>query len=298
MPGVELIGVPSSAGAHGPGQEQAPAALRAAGLVERLRARGLDVVDAGDLSRVTFSPDPEHPQQQSLGRVVEVAREVADRVDGAAARRRWPLVLGGDCTLSLGVMAGLLRHHPRLGVAYFDGDLDLNTPETTPSGIFDGMVLAHALGRGAPALAGIGPRTPMLDEEDVVLFGYDTAAGSIDPPELAALERSRLARHPLESLRADPAAAARQARAQLESRCPVFLVHFDVDVTDCPAADVPHASGLDVTAAFAALRVFLEAPACAGLAVTELNPQRDRTGTQSARISEALAEALSVRAGS
>jgi len=58
MPGLELIGVPSSAGAHGPGQERGPAALRAAGLLERLRAGGLDVADAGDLACVTFTPDP------------------------------------------------------------------------------------------------------------------------------------------------------------------------------------------------------------------------------------------------
>ena len=177
MAGLALIGVPSSAGARQTGQEGAPAALRAAGLLGRLREKGLDVADLGDLPSVSFRPDPEHPRQQNLALVVDVARQAADRVDQALASRRLPLVLGGDCSLTLGVIAGLLRHQPRLGLLYFDGDVDLNTPETTRSGVFDGMVMAHVLGRGAPQLAEIGPRRPLLSEEDIALFGYDAESG-------------------------------------------------------------------------------------------------------------------------
>ncbi|MEE9591974.1 MAG: arginase family protein, partial [Thermoplasmata archaeon] len=173
LPHLALIGVPSSAGARRRGQEGAPAALRAAGLLERLREEGLDVADLGDLPSVSFRPDTEHPRQQNLALVVGVARQVADRVDQALAGQRLPLVLGGDCSLSLGVIAALLRNPLRLGLLYFDGDLDLNTPETTPSGVFDGMVMAHILGRGTPQLAGIGPRRPLLSEEDIALFGYN-----------------------------------------------------------------------------------------------------------------------------
>src|SRR5437899_3304535 len=102
MPGVALIGVPSSAGARRTGQEGAPTALRTAGLLERLRAKEVDVVDLGDLASVSFRPDPEHPRQQNVALVVDVARQVADRVDRALASRRLLLVLGGDCSLSLG----------------------------------------------------------------------------------------------------------------------------------------------------------------------------------------------------
>ena len=63
MPRLALIGVPSSAGGRRTGQEGAPAAFRAAGLLERLRERGLDVADLGDLPPVSFRPDPEHPQR-------------------------------------------------------------------------------------------------------------------------------------------------------------------------------------------------------------------------------------------
>ena len=295
LPRLALIGVPSSAGARREGQEEAPAAFRAAGLLERLRAKGLDVVDLGDLPPVSFRPDPEHPRQQNATLVVDVARRAADCVDRALASRRLPLVLGGDCSLSLGVIAGLLRHHLRLGLLYFDGDVDLNTPETTPSGAFDGMVMTHILGRGVAQLAGIGPRRPLLSEEEIILFGYKMEAGGIDPPEVEALERSRMSRYPLARVRADAAAAARDALLRLESRSDAFLVHFDVDVMDLPAADVPHPGGLDAESTFAALSIFLAAPKCAAVVVTELNPTLDPDCSQTAFLVDGLVEALGAR---
>jgi arginase len=68
-------------------------------------------------------------------------------------------------------MASLLREGSSLGLAYVDGDLDLNTPETTPSGVFDGMVTTHLLGRGVRELAGIGRRYPLLQESHLLYFG-------------------------------------------------------------------------------------------------------------------------------
>lgn len=292
MPRVAVIGVPSSAGGRRTGQEGAPAAFRAAGLLERLRAKGLDVADLGDLPSVSFRPDPEHPRQQNLALVAEVARQAADRVDQALASRRLPLVLGGDCSLSLGVIAGLLRHHLRLGLLYFDGDVDLNTPETTESGIFDGMVLAHVLGRGAAELTEIGPRLPLLAEEDIVLFGYDEESGWIDAAELEVLESSRMSKYPLARVRADATAAAGDALLHLENRTDAILLHFDVDVMDFPAVDVPHPHGLDAASAFAALGVFAAAPTCAAVVVTELNAELDPDGSHAEHVVDGLADAL------
>lgn len=293
-----IIGVPSSAGGRRTGQEGAPAAFRTAGLLERLQSKGLDVTDLGDLPAVSFRPDPEHPRQQNLALVVDVARQVADRVDQALESGRVPLVLGGDCSLSLGVVSGLLRHHSRLGLVYFDGDLDLNTPETTSTGIFDGMVMSHLLGRGAPQLAGIGPRQPLLSEEDVALFGYDAGSGWIDPPELAFLESSHLSSYPLNKVREDPAATANEAVRRLESRSDAILVHFDVDVMDIPAVDVPHPGGLDADSAFAALKVLVAAPSCAAIVVTELNAERDKDGAYAESLVRRLVETLgSARVG-
>jgi len=175
-----IIGVPSSAGARRPGQEQAPSALRASGLVDSLEERGVDVFDRGDLPKIVFRPDPENPRKQNLGDVGRVARNVAAELGRARGKETCPVVLGGDCTITIGVVAGLLGQGSSLGLLYLDGDLDLNTPETTPSGIFDGMVTAHLVGRGDQELALIGPEYPLLQESHLVYFGYNVSAGSID----------------------------------------------------------------------------------------------------------------------
>src|SRR5579875_2734643 len=130
-PAVTVIGAATSAGSHHAGQEHAPAALRAAGFVTRLVRAGLDVTDLGDVVTATFAPDAVTATARRLAEVVLVARAVADAVDGALAAGRLPVVLGGDCTISLGVMAGVLRHHPASGLLYLDGDADLATPESS-----------------------------------------------------------------------------------------------------------------------------------------------------------------------
>ena len=106
---VGIIGVPSSAGARQTGQERAAQAFRQASLVEQLRLAGLKVNDFGDLPEVSFRPDPKHPKAQNLQLVVDVAKGVADQVEAAVRGHDLPIVLGGDCTITLGVLAGLIR---------------------------------------------------------------------------------------------------------------------------------------------------------------------------------------------
>src|SRR5215813_12321431 len=132
-----LIGVPTSAGAHHAGLERGPAALRAAGLADRLQARGLSVADAGDLPGAAFAVDHEHPGARNLSAVVKVAREVADAVASCVQAGQPPLVLGGDCTITLGVIAGFRRVNPDVGLAYVDGDADLGALSAERSGILD-----------------------------------------------------------------------------------------------------------------------------------------------------------------
>lgn len=135
VPRVTVIGAATSAGSHHAGQERAPAALRAAGFIARLQEAGLDVTDVGDIARATFAPDEIGSTARSLATVVRVAGTVADAVEKALATGRLPVVLGGDCTVTLGVMAGVQRHGPDAGLLYVDGDADLDTPDTTSSGV-------------------------------------------------------------------------------------------------------------------------------------------------------------------
>jgi arginase len=293
-----VLGVPSSAGGRRLGQERGPSALRDAGLVEALRARAgaAEVLDAGDLPVRTFAPDAVHPARRNLPAVVETVRSVRERVRELLAAGYFPVVLGGDCTITVGVVAAFVERHGDPGLIYFDADLDLNTPETTPSGIFDGMVTAHLLGQGAPQLAGAGPRRPLLPPSRLLYFGYDVAGGGIDPPELAALERSQCPCVPSADVRRDPTATARAALARLAGDGRAILVHFDVDTLDTRAVDVPHANGLRLDTAMESLSVFLGSGAAGGLVVTELNPAMEADGATAAALAAALPNALGAAA--
>lgn len=202
-PEVAVIGVASSAGTHHAGQERTRAALRSAGLVERLRSLGVVVVDRGDVVESVFAPDDFPSTARSLDRVVEVATAAADAVADVLGEGRLPLVLGGACTITLGVMAGVLRHHLDAGLLYFDGDADLATPGTTSSGVLDAMGIAHLLGLADNA------------DERLVLFGYEKGTPETHL-EVILAARPALARFADVEVRADPVTTARQALARLQ----------------------------------------------------------------------------------
>ena len=295
-PRFELMCVPTSAGAHGPGQEKAPAALRQAGFIEALRAAGVDLEDGGDLPVTRFQPDPGHRKQQNIGRVTAVATQVAGRIEAMRDRGRIPLVVGGDCTITLGVISGLLLGMPDdLGLMYVDGDIDLNTPATTHSGILDGMGIAHIIGLADNALSAIGPQQPLLSDERIVLFGYDPAEQ--EGIQLEALEHRKILGYASTVVRADPRAAARQALDQLQRRAKRILLHFDVDVidsTEVPLGDFPHFNaGLSFDDAMMCLNVFLTPPALAAFVMTEINPDHDPDGRLIRKLVHRLSGAFS-----
>jgi arginase len=191
----------------------------------------------------------------------------------------------------------MLKHSASVGMLYFDGDIDLNTPADSPSGILDGMGIAHILGNGATELTHIGPRFPLLDEGDIVLFGYNLESGWTDLVEVQRLERSALARYPALEVRGRAGEAATEAIRILEEKAEHVIIHFDVDVIDAaelPAADVPHSCGLSFGDTAKALQVFLSSPRTAGLVVTEFNASRDGDGTQARRLLDELVRAIAV----
>ena len=55
------------------------------------------------------------------------------------------MVLGGDCTVGVGTVAGLQHRVERLGVVYVDRHADLNVPDSTVDGALDWMGVAHML---------------------------------------------------------------------------------------------------------------------------------------------------------
>jgi arginase len=290
---LSLVGAPSSAGAYAPGQEKAPAAFRHHGLVPALAEAGLRVNDRGDVPGFRWRPDPQRPKAMNLDAVRATAAAVAEKVEEALANDETALVLGGDCTVELGTVAGALRDEHAVGLVYIDFDVDLNAPETS-DGALDWTGVAHLLdlpGTEA-ALSGLGPRRPMLAPTDILYF----AADNITPAEAETMRALDLERIGLAEVKEDPVGAARRAAAW-GARYNRLLIHLDVDVlsfTDFPIAEnVRRCDGLSFDALAAALVPLVTAPNWRALTVTEVNPdhapdEREAFGRLIAMLSAAL----------
>jgi arginase len=291
-----VIGVPTSAGAFAPGQEQAPQALRDAGLVDALRS-GLDVRDHGDREIWRWRPDRENRRAQNLASVVDIVRDTTRRVIGSIADGEVTLVLCGDCTVGIGTVAAHVDTGERVGLVYFDAHADLNVPDSVPEGALDWMGMAHMVGEpGADSeLVGAGTRAPLLDADDVLFFGWD-------PEQSTAFEREVIDRRGISvmaaaEVAAEPDAAATRARELMEDRCDRLLVHFDVDVidfTDMPLSENwGRNQGLPYEAAMRALDSLVASPRLAALTVTELNPDHAEDGRHGVEpFASALAKSL------
>jgi arginase len=292
---IALIGAPSSAAAFQPGTEKAPAALRAAGLVERLQSAGFEVTDYGDCAPRLFADDEEHRRARNLPAIVAGLNDLKVHTEVAIKSGALVLVLGGDCAQSIGLLTGARRYYKHINLLWFDRDADLNTPASTPSGRIDGMVVAHIIGRGAPELVRFWGETPLVREPDVTLFGITR----LDPPEQEFLSKSPLRHVSAEDIAAKGAsAAATEALNLTHADTRGFVLHLDLDVIaqeDFPPVNVPASGGLSLDDVRAALREFARSNNLLGLDVAQYNPDKDPAGAGAKKIVDLIVDALSAR---
>jgi arginase len=292
---IALMGAPSSAAAFSPGSEKAPAALRAAGLVEKLQSIGYEVTDFGDCAPQLFADDEEHKRARNLPAIVASLNELRPHAELAVKSGALVLVLGGDCTQIVALLTGARRYYKHLSLLWFDRDADLNTPASTPSGRLDGMVLAGIHGRGSAELVRFWSEPPLVREPDTLIYGLVR----VDPPEQEILSRSPLRHVYAADIQLKGAAAAAQnALAQLHSDSREFMLHLDLDVIaeeDFPATNVPGSGGLSFADVQASLTEFAKHKNLLGLDVAQYNPDKDPDASAAKKLIDLLAEALSAR---
>src|SRR5262245_36788865 len=129
------LGAPRSMASLAPGQGNAPRALRDAGLLDALTSVGIEVTDHGDLPMRRWAPDRTNPRAQNVEAVVEDVAGVRDRIGRLIAAGERHLVVGGNCSIEIGVVAGYIAGgFGRLGVVCADLSPDLNTPRSNDEG--------------------------------------------------------------------------------------------------------------------------------------------------------------------
>ena len=202
-----------------------------------------------------------------------------------------PLVLGGDCTLILGVFRALPRG---CGLWFVDGHADFYDGRSSPSGEAADMDLAVVTGHGPAGLSDLAP--PMVPASAVALLGHRRAEDDPDvkeelgflPPELFHLDATAV-------LQQGPAAVAEEAERHVTDAADGTWLHLDLDVLDeraLPAVTYPQPAGLDWHAATAQLTPLAASPTLAGVSVADFNPDRDPDGTCATRVISLLTEML------
>jgi arginase len=285
MASFVVIDAPLDCSGAGRAEERAPAALRAAGLLERLGARDAGAADAHirDARR-----DPE-TGVVGAGDVRRASVAIASRLSEALPAPERPLVLGGDCTLLLGVFQALPRGS---GLWFVDGHADFFDGDSSPTGEAADMDLAILTGHGPPGL--LEADGPLLDPAAVVLIGHRPAELHPD----VARENARLdpAIHAItapEVRERGAATVGTDAATRMAGR-PAWL-HLDLDVLDedvLPAVSYPQALGLDWSELIALVRPLVAAPDLLGVSVADFNPDRDADGVHAVHVVESLREAL------
>jgi arginase len=273
-----LIGVPTDVGAADRGASMGPEALRVAGLAAALRARGLFVEDAGNLS------GPGNPWQtprhgyRHLPEVVHWNERVYERVLAELRRERLPILLGGDHCLSIGSIGAVARHcreqGRKLRVLWLDAHADFNTSALSPSGNVHGMPVACLCGFGPSELTGIGGHRPAIEPAWVRQVGIR----SVDEGEKRFVHEQELEVFDMRYVdEMGMRVTMEQALAGIDSDTHLH-VSFDVDFLDpeiAPGVGTQVPGGPTYREAQLCMEMIADTRRLSSLDVVELNPAFD-----------------------
>jgi arginase len=273
-----IVDAPSVLGLRPTGVEELPEALKAAGL-----QAGLNAEYAGRVEPPPYSAerDPETLVLNPAG-LRDYARQLAEKVTEVLRQKKFPVVLGGDCSNVIGCMLAL-RRRGRYGLFFIDGHADFYQAEANPNGEVASMDLAIVSGRGPNILTNIDGLRPLVRDEDIVLFGYRDAEqqkefGSQDVRETA------IHAFDLEQVRELGITAAAEQGAEKLRQNPLAGVwlHIDADVLNddiMPAVDYRLADGLQWDELSAVLKVLMASGQAVGINIGIFNPRLDADGS-------------------
>jgi arginase len=293
-PPVSLIGAPTDIGAGHRGALMGPDALRIAGLAEALVARGIEVVDRGNLAGPGNPWQPPVDGYRHLEQVVAWNRAVMEAVAAELREGRLPIMLGGDHCLGIGSITAVARHcrdtGKQLRVLWLDAHADFNTHEVTPSGNIHGMPVACLCGIGPEALTRLGGSAPALRPAEVRQVGIR----SVDEGEKRLVKQHGLDVYDMRYI--DEVGMKRtmeEALAGVDANTHLH-VSFDVDFLDpsiAPGVGTTVPGGPNYREAQLVMEMIADSGRMGSLDIVELNPLLDNRN-ETARVSVELVESL------
>lgn len=289
---ISVIGVPLDLGANHRGVDIGPSAVRYAQLIDHLQALGYKVDDKGDiLPNKTNCCCPDESKLKYLDEIARVNTELCALVAEEIRKNRFPLVLGGDHSIAIGTISGVLQHKQRLGVLWFDAHGDINTAETSPSGNIHGMPVAVSFGLGHERLIGIGGRQVILNPQKFVMIGVR----DLDPGEKALLKKLGITVYTMHDIDIHGMSAVMEkAIRQVSDGTDGVHVSFDMDAMDplhAPGVGTPVLGGLTYRESHLAMELISSANIITSAEFVEINTVLDHRN-QTAKTAVALIGSL------
>jgi len=277
---VSIIGAPCGFGASIAGVDLGPAAMRVAGLRQRVAQLGYEVRDLGDQRMDCSASTPAAGEKlrylpEITAACVRLAADVKAIIEGG----EFPIVLGGDHSVAIGSVAGVASFYRQrgesIGLIWFDAHADMNTPETSPSGNIHGMPLAVLLGYGATELTEIEGFSPKLDPR----FCAHIGARDVDPGERELIKKLGIRFFTMREIDERGISACIDEAITIASKAQAgYHVTFDVDALDpgdAPGSGTVVRGGMTYREAHLAMEKIAEAGGALSLDVVEINTALD-----------------------
>ncbi|MFC1690926.1 arginase family protein [Nanoarchaeota archaeon] len=171
-----------------------------------------------------------YEKAKNLPQVKKICADLKQNVKEVLRSGKTPLILHGDDSAVAGISYGIYSAIDEpFGIIYFDSHGDLNTPETSPSGCFYGMGLAHVLGYGHPEILALNNNEPAVNEENLVLIG----TRDLDPGEMDLIREKQITTYSPQEIRERYDAILSEIKNKFKEKgIRQLYLHFDQDVVD------------------------------------------------------------------
>ncbi len=272
-----------------------PSAIRYADLQERLKRIGHTVSDAGNIPvPVPESRATTDHHLKFLPEIGKVTRVLARAVERALSDGDFPIMLGGDHSLAMGSIAGLLRVRPEPGLLWVDAHGDFNTADTSPSGNIHGMPASVACGLGHPDLL-TAFRGHFVDPRRVAYIGIRT----LDRDEERLMHQAGVTVFSMYEVdKYGMREVVARALEVVTRNTDGVHVSFDIDAVDplfAPGSGTPYSGGLTEREAHLLLELVAEAGVMTSMDMVEVNPILDEHNRTAALAADLIASALGQR---
>lgn len=285
---IEILGTPFN-GLGAPPEIENPAdGLRQAKLIQLLESKGHAVTDLGDLSSFQFQEirDPE-TGILDFNLWIDLSNDLSRKLVAILDRESFPLLLGGDCSMLVGIFTAFSQRNTEVGLIFLDGHADFYSPETSDSGDPADMELAILTGRGPERITRIAGKYPLLKDEEVVVYGI-RAWEHIGASNIEVYDRQRMMENGIKHT------VKEGLKNFSQKELPVWL-HFDVDVLDPEFMPVmfPEPEGLTFEEAQEFLYFVWASGRVIGMSIACYHPKLDADGNAGARLVTLVSEVLS-----